>query len=270
MLTAERVRELLSYDPETGVFTWRVTRSNRAPAGSIAGCDGGPKVGWVIRLDGELMRAGRLAWLHAYGKWPEHPLVPKNGDISDLRLVNLEEQPLGSSLAPAPKASGLDLTPDRLRKLVDYDPASGLFHHRDPVGMRVKPGDAAGFVNDRGYVLIVVDGRKYRAHHLAWFYVHGRWPVGKLDHRDRNRSNNRIDNLREATNSQNQANRAKQSNNTSGFKGVYWIASAGKWLAKIVHKGKQHHLGLHATPEAAHDAYRRGAERIHGEFARAD
>lgn len=268
MITVARVRELLNYDPDTGEFTWRVALSNRAPKGTRAGCKAGKKIGVVIRIDGKLYRAGRLAWLHIHGEWPKHPLAPCNGDIEDLRLSNLVETPLGSLLTPAPKASGQPLTAERLRDLVIYDGATGVFRHRNPVGLRVKAGDVAGSVNDRGYVKVVVDGKSYRAHALAWLYVHGRWPEGRLDHRDLDRSNNRIDNLREATGSQNQANRSKQANNTSGYKGVYWLKSQKKWLAKVVRNGKQYHLGLHDTVEAAHAAYKAGSERLHGEFAR--
>jgi hypothetical protein len=272
MLTAELIREILNYDPETGRFTWRKARSNRVRVGSEAGCDAGDEIGRVIRLENYNHRVSRLAWLYMTGEWPEHHVYAINGDIRDTRWKNLEQRTRGSHLAPHSyrKASGDPLTQERLRQLLAYDKETGVFTHIAPVGARVKAGDLAGFVNDRGYVKICVDGRSYRGHHLAWLYVHGQWPSGKLDHKDRNRSNNRIDNLREATNSQNQANRAKQRNNTSGYKGVYWIEGQQKWLAKLVHKRKQYHLGLFATPEAAHEAYRAGAKRIHGEFARTE
>ena len=267
MITAELIRDILNYDPETGVFTWRKARSNRVKVGAVAGHRANEQHGHIIRLEKFNYRAGRLAWLHVTGEWPAHPLEPRNGDIFDFRFSNLEEVPLGSKFVPT-RASGLPLTQERQRHLVSYDPENGVFRHNGVLGHRVSAGDEAGAVNDRGYVKLCVDGRSYQGHHLAWLYVHGRWPKGKLDHRDRDRSNNRVDNLREATNSQNQANRAKQSNNTSGYKGVYWIATAQKWLAKIVHKRKQYHLGLFDSPERAHEAYRAGAERIHGEFAR--
>lgn len=70
-----------------------------------------------------------------------------------------------------------------------------------------------------------------------------------------------------ATASQNQFNRSKQINNTSGFKGVYWIEPSGKWLAKVVYRRKQYSFGLHDTAELAHKAYCEGAKRLHGEFA---
>lgn len=135
---------------------------------------------------------------------------------------------------------------------------------------RIKPGTVAGFKNWKGYTLLFVQGKKYRAHNLAWFYVYGEWPDRQIDHKDGNPSNNAISNLRLATRSQNQFNRRKQRNNTSGFKGVYWIGHMNKWLAKAVVRGKQHHLGYFHDAKEAHAAYCEGIKRLHGEYGRND
>lgn len=79
---------------------------------------------------------------------------------------------------------------------------------------------------------------------------------------------NRFANLREATRSENARNMGLYSTNTSGFKGVTWDKSRGKWLAHIKIHGHTIHLGRHKTPKEAHDAYCKGAEKYHGEFAR--
>ena len=106
------------------------------------------------------------------------------------------------------------------------------------------------------------------------FYMHRRImgePLGlQIDHIDRNGLNNRRENLRCATASQNQQNACRQINNTSGFKGVSWHNASRKWMARIMMDGHQHHLGIYDTPEAAHAAYREASARMHGEFGRTE
>jgi hypothetical protein len=91
-----------------------------------------------------------------------------------------------------------------------------------------------------------------------------------VDHRDADGLNNRRCNLREATHAQNMRNRRIQADNTSGFKGASWHKNSGKWQAKISIDGKEHHLGLHPTPEEAHAAYASASARLHGEFGRTE
>lgn len=86
------------------------------------------------------------------------------------------------------------------------------------------------------------------------------------DHVNGDKLDNRRENLRIASNSENQRNRGKPSNNTSSYKGVSWHRSAGKWQAQIMVNGKSMYLGLFTTPEAAHEAYTATAEKLHGEF----
>lgn len=94
-------------------------------------------------------------------------------------------------------------------------------------------------------------------------------PKVKVDHRNGDTLDNRRENLRVATTSQNGMNRRRQANNTSGFKGVTKDKTKIKWVAKIMVNKKTIHLGTFTTPEAASDAYRSGEKRYFGEFARA-
>lgn len=97
-ITAERARELLRYDPETGAFTWRVSVGGRGAKngngkfkpGDPAGCDDGDGY-LVIRLDGRLYRANRLAWLIATGEWPEGIVDHRDGARGDNRWDNLRD-----------------------------------------------------------------------------------------------------------------------------------------------------------------------------------
>lgn len=158
------------------------------------------------------------------------------------------------------------LTAKRLRHLLAYDQKTGLFKWAVSA-KRVKRGDAAGRLNpSNGYIEIGVDGRRYLAHRLAWLYVHGVWPTDCIDHIDRNATNNRIDNLRLATISQNGWNKGIGSNNTSGVKGVSWIVSRRRWQATIKKDGKNINLGWFVDIGEATNAYRCAAERLAGEF----
>lgn len=155
------------------------------------------------------------------------------------------------------------LTKERLRELLDYNPATGEFFCKTNRQGPRRPGDRAGCTNNK-YWEIIIDRKKYRAHKLAWFYVYGFWPK-KLDHKNRNPLDNRISNLREASNGQNMANRGMQKNNRSGFKGVFWYRQ--RWQAMISHNRKAIYLGRFPTPELAHAAYCAKAKEIYGEFA---
>src|SRR5687768_770720 len=111
------------------------------------------------------------------------------------------------------------LTAEKLRELMDYNPDTGVFLYRKRRGRRSAGLEAGSIV--KGYRLISL-GKQYSAHRLAWLYVYGEWPAGDLDHINCVRDDNRIANLREATDSQNNANRTLAPKNSSGFKGVCW------------------------------------------------
>jgi hypothetical protein len=125
-------------------------------------------------------------------------------------------------------------------------------------------------MNMSGYWHVGVDGDEYKAHRLAWLFVHGEWPAGRLDHENGDTADNRIANLRPVTHSQNIANSRLRRDSTSGFKGVSFYTSAGKWGANINKDGRRHYLGLFNTPEEAHAAYCEAACELHGEFARTE
>jgi hypothetical protein len=156
---------------------------------------------------------------------------------------------------------------NRLKALLSYDPDSGHFFWRESGGKR-KIGVPAGCVDRQrgGYVLIGIDRSLHQAHRLAWLYMFGAFPCGHLDHINGDRGDNRIANLRECTRSQNQSNRARQSNNTSGFKGV--VLHQGKWMARVTYRGKTHYFSGFDTAQEAAAAYDIAAVKIHGRFAK--
>ncbi|MBV8474518.1 MAG: HNH endonuclease [Hyphomicrobiales bacterium] len=163
----------------------------------------------------------------------------------------------------------MTVTAEILRERLHYDPSNVVFTWiLPPKCGSVAAGDVAGSMS-KGYRTIMLDGRNYAAHRLAWLYVTGEWPSGDVDHVNLDKADNRLSNLRVATDSQNLANRRKNSNNTSGLKGVTWNKLCRKWLAQIVVNRKHKYLGVFDCPAAAHFAYVIAADRHFGEFARA-
>jgi hypothetical protein len=156
------------------------------------------------------------------------------------------------------------LTRARLRELLDYNKKTGEFRWRKP------RNGSAGHIPGQGRVFIRIDERLYAAHQLAWFYMTGRWCKPTIDHRDGDATNNRWNNLRRATRSQNSANRRRPRHNTSGYKGARLCRKSGKWRATIGMNGKKIHLGTFTTPQEAHEAYLKAARKLFGKFARAE
>lgn len=157
--------------------------------------------------------------------------------------------------------SKADLTVERLRELLDYDPETGVLTWRTRTSNRVVKGAPAGW-NACGYVHVGVEGRNYLAHRLIWLHVYGSWPKHGVDHIDGNRSNNRLSNLRDipqATNTENR--RTSKPGNKAGRLGV--APSRKRWSAQIHLRGKKHHLGIFDTPEQAHQVYLEAKRRLH-------
>lgn len=155
---------------------------------------------------------------------------------------------------------------DRLKELLHYDPATGISTHKVARGP-CKAGSEAGCLNGMGYVRICLDYVDYTGRRLAWLYQHGVMPEDQVDHRNGNRADNRIENLRLADNSQNNQNRILQSNNTSGFKGVSLHKQSALWFAYATQGGKRISAGYHRTPEEAFVASTALRESLHGDFA---
>ncbi len=157
------------------------------------------------------------------------------------------------------------LTANRLREVLNYDPEAGIF-----VWLRNQDrwvGKRAGCLNTIGYRVISVDCRKYYAGRLAWLYVNGEWPPNTIDHIDRNRANDKIDNLRPATQSQNMANTGASPNNTSGVKGVGMCNATKRWRAQIHIGGKCINLGRYIEKSEAAKVRQLAEVKYFGEFA---
>lgn len=145
-----------------------------------------------------------------------------------------------------------ELTQQKLMALLVYCQETGTFRWKVSTSNRVKVGDVAGTINTTtGYLVIGISGEKHLAHRLAWLYVYGVWPSAEIDHINRDRADNRIENLREASHIENMRNLSKPRNNTSGHVGVVWCKRLQKWRAQIEHENKRIHLGYYIEQEDA-------------------
>lgn len=170
------------------------------------------------------------------------------------------------------------IDPKFLRELIDYNPETGALIWRERTGHHFSQGERAAHhranqfnstfagkeafgIGPDGYRKGRLLNRPVRAHRVAFAHYYGRWPT-EVDHINRDRSDNRITNLREVTHRENSINRGVQSNNTSGVAGVTWSKSKMKWTAHIKHNGRQKHLGTFSCFEDAKLARTFAEERL--------
>lgn len=153
----------------------------------------------------------------------------------------------------------IDLTQEKVKELLYYNSDTGNFTRIKGRRINVE----VGALNAAGYLRIYVAGKLYYSHRLAWLYMTGSWPENQIDHINQTKNDNMWSNLRECINSQNQGNRTKQSNNTSGYKGVSWNKHSKSWRAAI--QGKL--IGYFKCKDKAARAYNEKAKDIFGDFA---
>jgi len=170
---------------------------------------------------------------------------------------------------------------DAVRQILRYDASSGkLFWlprdefkikssaHRATWNKRFAHKEAFTYVHKSGYKVGTLLGAQMKAHRIAWALYYGEWPSEEVDHINMVKTDNKIANLRLATDSQNASNKSLYSNNTSGFKGVHFHKQSGKFRAGIRLNGKQKHLGSFDSAEEGAAAYQRSMKEYHGAFAR--
>jgi hypothetical protein len=162
-----------------------------------------------------------------------------------------------------------ELTQERVRALLSYDPKTGIFRWLVTNSPRAQAGSVAGYEDDRGYIWIGIDGVVYLAHRVAWLWIKGVMPV-EIDHRDTIKSNNRWRNLRDATRAQNIVNAGAKADSMTKHRGVTFIKGhkLRPYHAYCYFNGKKHSFGYHATLEDADAARLAGAKALYGEFAR--
>ncbi|MBC3948337.1 HNH endonuclease [Pseudomonas folii] len=158
------------------------------------------------------------------------------------------------------------VTAETVKEALRYSPVVGVFEWRK-AGRRVRVGGLAGaVVKSTGYVRIVLAGKPYPAHRLAWLYMTGEWPAQDIDHIDGDRSNNAWNNLREANANTNGWNKKVLKTNKAGIKGLTQHKETGRWQARF-EANSVVWSAMFATKSEAEKEMRAKREEIHGEFA---
>ena len=142
------------------------------------------------------------------------------------------------------------ITYEEVAELLDYNPDTGELRWKESRGC-IKAGDIAGCTKPNGQVVVRINNHLYRAHRLAWLLYYQRWPKNQIDHIDHNPSNNKLNNIREVTASENLRNQSLSIRNKSGVCGVGWHKKRRKWVAEVKLEQKTRHLGYFDNLEEA-------------------
>ena len=159
------------------------------------------------------------------------------------------------------------LNPDALKEVFAYDPETGILSWRKPWGKRPL-GARAGTQRPDGYWVVNYKSEMFFVHRVAYAIHHGDITLGHIDHINGDRQDNRLENLREVTRSENQFNKAMCSNNTSGFRGVNWHKNSKSWVVRVCTKGKTKILGYFKDLELAGLVADEARNLYHGKYAK--
>lgn len=161
------------------------------------------------------------------------------------------------------------ITQQRLKELFDYEDGNLIWKVRKANCTKI--GSIAGWANrdvhNQRYMNIEIDGKAYKLHRLVFMYHHGYFP-SRVDHIDGDRFNNKIENLRDVTASQNAQNGKFRKNNTSGAKNVYFDKRNSKWRVLLSVDGVTKSLGYYDDFELADLVATEARDKFHGQFAR--
>lgn len=133
-----------------------------------------------------------------------------------------------------------ELTQEKLKETLNYNPNTGIFTWKKQISKKSTIGRVAGSNRGDGYKGINLYNKSYYAHRLAWLYKYGYLPENDVDHINRNKSDNRIINLREVSRQCNLRNSSLNKNNTSGVSGVSFDKGSNSWKAQITVNKKRH------------------------------
>lgn len=154
---------------------------------------------------------------------------------------------------------------ERFRHLFDYDPWTGSLKWRNPTARNIKKGQPAGSKDRHGYRKLIADGKTLLVHRVIWCMCHGEMPKGLIDHVNGNRADNRIDNLRLATRSQNSVNSTRARGST-GVRGITRLKS-GLYRTQIKSRGRVRYLGSYTEISEAREVFELAHQLVHGNFS---
>lgn len=156
------------------------------------------------------------------------------------------------------------LTQDYVKDKINYDKTTGEFTWKINRG-KVKKGNKIQ-TKRNGYLAVGINYKTYALHRIAWLYEYGYFPK-EIDHINGNKSDNRIENLRECTRVQNCQNRVDTKNKSSGIRNVHWHKLAKKWQVRIQYNKKRICIGLFDDVELAELVAIEARNKYHGEYA---
>lgn len=157
------------------------------------------------------------------------------------------------------------LTKEIVNNLFDYQ--NGKLFWKYSAAKRTCIGDLAGCSNGNGYLRVVINYKHYYVHRIIFLMHHGYLPKF-IDHIDGNRNNNKVENLREATHSENARNQKTPVNNSSGYKNVFWHKTKKSWVVCISLNNKLHHFGNYQNLTDAIQVAKESRNLLHKNFAR--
>jgi len=234
-ITVEEVQRLFDYRPD-GNLIWRYPLAQATKKGDVAGCVDSKRGLRCVHIRGKKYSVAKLVWMWHKERLPENNLLHKNSILSDNRIENLYEW--GTS---KPR----EITYDLIRELFDYH-KDGHLVWKVPISRSTKKGDRVTYQNTMGYVVVFIENKPYYAHRIIWLWHHGYVPENNLDHINRNKSDNRIENLREVSQQCNMRNSKTNTRNKTGVKGISYDDSREKYVAQIRAFGKNCNLGRHS------------------------
>lgn len=156
------------------------------------------------------------------------------------------------------------ITPAELNQLLEYDPATGRLYWKVQTSSRALVGSEAGSVDKRGYRAVQIYGRRYMAHRIAWALTFGEWPKEEIDHKNGNPADNRLENIRDVSPSENKQNaRASHVDSGTGVLGVTYDRRKKAFMSQIYVSGKNKFLGYFDNLQDAHHAYLSAKRELH-------
>lgn len=251
MITKLRLQELLTYIPETGEFIRNVTTSSRSIKGQMAGCKCPKRNRVLITIDSKSYDAKYLACLFMLGFYPE-TVVNLNGNTSDNRWKNLE--------ITHPILYKDTLTQEQARQCFYYDEDTGIITNKVSFSSTSLIGNVSTTLSGNGY-LYMASIQDLPAHRFIMLYMLGMIPE-MTDHIDRNKLNNRWNNLRPACACTNKQNSRTYNEN----KNINYNKKSGLYIVAVRAFGKNH-FGYSKDIEEARRIAKNLRETLHKEFA---
>jgi hypothetical protein len=156
------------------------------------------------------------------------------------------------------------ITQQYLHSIINYNQNTGIFTCKKKFSKSYNTGDVLGKLSKAGYFSIRINNKPYQIHRIAWLYMYGNFPSNMIDHINGIKTDNRLCNLREATNQENLQNQIKpHKNNKLGILGVCFDKSKGKFKAYIRHNKILINIGYYITALEAHQAYLLKKRELH-------